>query len=421
MPRSQRRERRARAHRMTRNGLLLGTLAWAGFALPTHAQIIGGVVRIGVLTDIASSNGDSAGMGSVAAARMAVEEFGGKVAGKPVEVVFADHQGKPDIGAGIAREWLDRGGVDAIVDVPQSAVALAVMPLVEAADKVALFSGAGASVISGKACSPNSVQWSYTTYGLATALGHALVADGGKKWFFVTADYTFGQELEAQTTDAVRAAGGRVLGDVRAPFNTTDFSSYFVTAGASGADVVALANVAADTRTSILAAHEFGLTAHAKLAALLLDTLDVKAVGLDAAAGLYAVDPFYWDRTDATRAWSQRFQDRIGRKPSMIQAGVYSAVRHYLAAVNATGSDKGSVVVPQMRRTPVHDMFAENGRLREDGLMVHDMYLMRVKTAAQSRGPWDVFEIVRTIPAAEAAPRIETTGCPPERRTARTP
>lgn len=387
------------------------------FATGAAAQGVGDKLRIGVLTDIASGNSDAVGMGSVEAARMAVEDSGGKVAGKPVEVVFADHQGKPDVGSSIARTWLDRDGVNAIVDVPQSAVALAIIPLVEKADAVALFSGAGAAAISGKACSPNAVQWAFDTYSLANSTGRALVAEGGDTWFFVSSDYTFGQELERDTGTAVKAAGGNVLGAVRAPFNTADFSSYLLSAQSSGAKVVGLANAAADTRTSVIQAHEFGLTRDGtRLAALLLDVNDVRAVGLESAQGLYATNPFYWDRTDASRVWSRRFQARVGRMPSMIQAGVYSAVRHYLTAVDAARSVKGSSVVPKMRELPVHDMFADNGTLREDGVMMHDMYLMRVKAPAASHDPWDVFEVVRTIPGDQAFRPLSASECPRVRK-----
>ena len=387
------------------------------FATGASAQDDGGKLRIGVLTDLSSNNSDTAGMGSVEATRMAVEEVGGRVAGKPVEVVFADHQGKPDVGSSIARTWLDRDGVNAIVDVPQSAVALAIMPLVEKADAVALFSGAGAATISGKACSANAVQWTFDTYSLANSTGRALVAEGKDTWFFISSDYTFGQELERDTGNAVKAAGGKVLGAVRAPFNTADFSSYLLSAQSSGAKVVGLANAAADTRTSVIQAHEFGVTRNGtRLAALLLDVNDIRAIGLESAQGLYATSPFYWDRTEASRAWSRRFQARVGRMPSMIQAGVYSAVRHYLASVDAAQSIKGSVVVPEMRKLPVHDMFADSGTLREDGVLVHDMYLMRVKAPAASRDPWDMFEIVRTIPGEEAFRPLSASDCPRVKR-----
>lgn len=386
-------------------------LAVVCLAAPAWAD--SNTIRLGVLTDIGSNNSDSAGMGSVEAARMAAEDAAGVLGARKVEVLFGDHLGKPDIGAGIVRSWLDRDGVDAIVDVPQSAVALAVMPLVQKADKVALFSGAGDGAISGKACNANTVQWTYSTYALAHSTGTALAADGGKSWFFISADYTFGQTLEHDTTEAVSAAGGKVLGAVHAPFNTPDFSSYLVTAASSGAQVVALANVAADTRNSIIQANEFGLTKNGtRLAAMLLDVNDVRAIGLKVAQGLYATNPFYWDRTEASRAWSQRFMARTGRMPSIIQAGVYSAVSAYLKAVVATGSVAGSVVVPQMRATPVADTFAEHGTLRADGLMVHEMYLMRVKTPAASKGPWDLFEVVKTIPAEAAFPSLAASECP---------
>jgi branched-chain amino acid transport system substrate-binding protein len=382
-------------------------------ALPAFAEAPDSVIRIGVLTDIASSNGDNAGMGSVEAAKMAIEEFGGKIGAHPIDLIFADHQGKPDIGSTIAREWLDTKGVNAIADVPQSAVALAVMPLVQRANAVLLLSGGGASAITGKACSPNTVQWTFNTYALANSTGQAMVADGNKTWYFVSSDYTFGIDLEHQVTDTVLRMGGKVLGAVHAPFNTSDFSSYLLQAQASGAEVVAFANVAADTVNSIKQAHEFGLTQKGqKLAGLLIDANDVRVIGLESAQGLYVTGAFYWDRTDATRAWSARFKQRIGRMPTMIQAGVYSAVHSYLQAVQATGTTAGATVVAQLKRTRVDDMFATNGVVREDGQMVHDMYLMRVKTPAESKSDWDVFDLLHTIPGDQAFQSMAAGGCP---------
>lgn len=381
-----------------------------GNIVAAQAATADGAVKIGVLTDIASANGDNAGMGSVEAARMAIEEFHGTVADGHVELVYADHQGKPDIGAGIARDWLDTQGVTAIVDVPQSAVALAVM---QQANAVLLLSGAGDSAITGKACSTNTLQWTFNTYALAHSTGQAMVADRNKTWFFVSSDYTFGKDLERQMTDAIVAQGGRVLGAVHAPFNTMDFSSYLLQAQSSGAQVVAFANVAADTVTSIKQAHEFGLAqAGQKLAGLLVDATDARAVGLASAQGLYVTSAFYWDRTDATREWSARFMRRIGREPTMIQAGVYSAVRHYLAAVRASGTTAGDQVIARMKATPVVDMFTTNGVVRDDGQMVHDMYLLRVKTPAQSKSDWDVFDVLRAIPGDQAFPPLKDSECP---------
>jgi branched-chain amino acid transport system substrate-binding protein len=350
--------------RLGRRGVLAGGLA---MALPLAARAADTVVRIGVLTDIASANGDSAGMGSVEAARMAIEEFAGTVAGHTIDLVYADHQGKPDIGSGIARQWLDRQGVTAIVDVPQSAVALAVMPLVQNANAVLLLSGAGAAPITGKACSPNTIQWTYNTYALATSTGTALVADGNKTWYFVSSDYAFGLDLEHQVTEVVVAHGGKVLGAVHAPFNTPDFSSYLLQAQSSGAQVVAFANAAADTVNSI---------------------------------------------DDATRDWSGRFMKRIGRMPTQIQAGVYSSVRHYLRAIQAGGQVAGDKVMAAMRGMPVEDMFAPHGVIRADGQMVHDMYFMRVKAPADSKSAWDVFEILHTIQGDQAFPPLAGSECP---------
>ena len=396
---------------MTRRdlGIAVASAAmWAG----TGWAASDGHVRIGVLTDIASANGDNAGMGSVEAARMAIEDVGGAAAGRPIDLVFADHQGKPDIGAGIARQWLDTEGVTAIVDVPQSAVALAVMSLAQRANAVVLLSGAGASVITGKACQPNTAQWTYNTVALARGTGRAMVEDGGKTWFFVSSDYTFGLDLQRQVTEVVTALGARVLGSVHAPFNTDDFSSYLLQAQSSGAQIVAFANIAADTVNSIKQSHEFGLTRSGqKLVGLLVEVTDVRAIGLEAAQGLYVTSAFYWNRSDATRAWSGRFMQRIGRMPTMLQAGVYSAVRHYLLAVQAISQVGADQVMPRMRMTPVNDMFATNGTLRPDGQMVHDMYLMRVKSPSASKSPWDVFELLRTIPADQAFAPLAASEC----------
>jgi branched-chain amino acid transport system substrate-binding protein len=377
------------------------------------AQISGDAVKIGVMNDQSGLYADLAGQGSVEAARMAVEDFGGSVNGAPIEVLSADHQNKPDVGSNIVREWIDVQDVDVVVDVPTSSVALAVTEIVKEKDRVFLVSGAATTELTGAACSPNTIHWTYDTYALAVGTGRAMVQEGGDSWFFITADYAFGHQLEADTAAIVEKEGGQVLGSVRHPLSSSDFSSYLLQAQGSGAKVIGLANAGTDTTNAIKQANEFGITqAGQQLASLLMFLTDIDALGLDVAQGLVMTTGFYWDMNEETRAWSERFNERAGQMPTMVQAGVYSAVTHYLNAIKEVGSDQAKAVVDQMRATPVNDFFAKDGRVREDGRMVHDMYLAQVKTPEESKGRWDYLKILRTIPADQAFLPIEESTCP---------
>jgi branched-chain amino acid transport system substrate-binding protein len=376
------------------------------------AQISGDAVKIGVMNDQSGLYADLAGQGSVEAARMAVEDFGGSVNGAPIEVLSADHQNKPDVGSNIVREWIDVQDVDVIVDVPTSSVALAVTEIVKEKDRVFLVSGAATTELTGAACSPNTIHWTYDTYALAVGTGRAMVQEGGDSWFFITADYAFGHQLEADTAAVVEEEGGQVLGSVRHPLSSSDFSSYLLQAQGSGAKVIGLANAGTDTTNAIKQANEFGITqAGQQLASLLMFLTDIDALGLDVAQGLVMTTGFYWDMDEETRAWSERFNERAGQMPTMVQAGVYSAVTHYLNAIQEVGSDQAKAVVDQMKATPIHDFFAKNGQVREDGRMVHEMYLAQVKTPEESRGRWDYLKILRTIPADQAFLPLEESTC----------
>ena len=348
---------------------LLVTAAVMSFVTSASAEISNGNVKIGVLTDMSGPYADNVGAGSVLAARMAVEDFGGKVNGMPVEVISADHQNKADIGLALARKWYDTEGVDTITEVVSSGVALAVQLLSREKDKVFLATGPGTPDLTGKACSPNGIHWAYDNYALANVATAPLVQKGLKSWYFVTADYSFGQALEAEAAKVVTANGGTVLGSSRHPLNSSDFSSFLLQAQASKAQVVGLANAGADMMTALKQANEFGLTAGGQsIAALLVNLPDIHALGLASAKGLIFADSFYWDANDKTREWSKRFMARFnGKAPGSLQAAVYGAVTHYLKAVEATKSDAGSVVVPQMKKTPINDFYTTNASIREDG------------------------------------------------------
>jgi len=381
-------------------------------ATSAHAQISGDVVKLGVLTDMASIFADGVGKGSVSAAQMAVEDFGGKVLGKPVQVIFADHQNKPDTGSSLARSWLDQDQVDVILDVPVSSVALAVQKLAQERNRVVLLSGAGSSDLTGSACSPTSIQWTYNTYALASVAGKAMVSRGYDSWFFITADYAFGHALERDASDAMKAAGGKVLGQVRHPINSADFASYLLQAQASKAKVVALANAGGDTQTAIKQAAEFGLQQSGQtMLALLLNIRDVHGLGLNSAQGMILATGFYWDLNDKTRVFANRFLAKEKKMPTMYQAGVYSAAMHYLKAVEAAGTDEAKSVVAKMREIPVDDFFAR-GRVREDGQLIHEFYLAQVKTPAESKGEWDLYKILATVPGDQAFQPIEQSKCP---------
>jgi branched-chain amino acid transport system substrate-binding protein len=390
------------------------TLALALAALaapPAAAQISDGVVKVGVLTDMTGAYSDLAGPGSVVAAQMAAEDFGGKVLGKPIVIVSADHQNKADVASSIARKWFDEQQVDAIADLVSSSTALAVMPVAAEKKRITLLSGPGSTPIAGDKCTPYNVHYTYNTYAMAAGTGRAVVNQGGKTWFFITADYVFGKSLEADTSKVVLAAGGKVLGDVKAPFPTTDFSSYLLQAQGSGAQIVGLANAGADTINSIKQANEFGLTKKQNLAGLLVFLSDVHSLGLATAKGMYLTTAFYWDRDDASRKWSKRFFERHHKMPTMVQAGVYSELMHYFAAIKAAGTDNPDKVMAKMREMPVNDFFARNGRIGVDGLHRHDMYLAQVKSPEESKYPWDYYKIIRTIPAAEAFEPLDPA-CP---------
>ncbi|ACL61797.1 ABC transporter substrate-binding protein [Methylobacterium nodulans] len=409
-------------HRRTRTivrGLLasFAALAVAGpvraAAPPSAPQLSDGKVKIAILTDMSSVYADSTGRGSVIAAEMAVKDFGGTLGGQPIEVVSADHQNKPDIGSNIARQWYDREGVDVILDVPTSSVALAVQQIAREKGKMLIVSGGGTSDLTGPACSPTGLHWTYDTYALSHVSGHAAVKQGLDTWAFITADYAFGHALERDGAAEVKRSGGKVLSTVRAPFATADFSSFLIQAQGSGAKLIAFANAGGDTVNAIKQAHEFGIVQGGqKLLALLINIDDVHSLGIEVAQGLLLTTAFYWDRDDATRAFAKRFKEIYGLIPTMHQAGVYSAVGHYLKAVQAAGTDDALKVVAKMREMPVEDMFAHGGRVREDGRMVHDMYLMQVKTPKESTGEWDLYKLIATVPGDEAFRPLAEGNCP---------
>jgi len=393
--------------------LLVSALAIIGLtSTAAQAQISDDVVRIGVLNDQSSLYADAGGHGSVIAAQMAVEDAGGKVLGKPVDVVFADHQNKADIAVNIARQWFDVGKVDMAIGFDNSAVALAVEQLAAEKDRIAIAGAVGSTAFTGKQCTPTEASWIYDSYALTTSVAKALVAEGHDSWFFITVDYAFGYSLEADASAAVKAAGGKVLGSVRHPLNTSDFSSYLLQAQASGAKVVALANSGGDMINATKQANEFGITRNQSLASLLVFITDVHSMELKVAQGLKLVTAFYWDRDDETRAWSKRFFERQHAMPTQTQASTYSAVRHYLKSVEAAGTDEAKAVMAKMREIPVNDFFAHNGHLRQDGRLVHDMYFAQVKTPAESTKPWDYYKILSTIPGDQAFRPMSEGGCP---------
>jgi branched-chain amino acid transport system substrate-binding protein len=380
-----------------------------------HAQMTGNAVKIGVIGDQSSVYADATGPGMIVAARMAVEDAGGKVAGVPIEVVFADHQNKPDVGVSIVRQWFDRDGVDAITDIGASSVALAVNEVVREKNKIMLNTSSASSDLTGKACSPNTVHWTYDTWALANSTGKAVVKAGGVSWFFLTADYAFGHALERDVSNVVKANGGKVLGGVRHPLNTPDFSSFLLQAQASKAKIVGLANAGGDSINAIKQAAEFGIVKSGqKLAGLLVNITDVHAIGLRTAQGLHFTEAFYWDLNDQTRAWSKRFAEKHGGKmPTMVQAGTYSAVQHYLKTLAQTKSDAdGRAVVAKMKEIPTDDPIFGKGTIREDGRKIHPMYLVEVKSPDQSKAAWDYYKLVATIPAAEAFRPLEQGDCP---------
>jgi branched-chain amino acid transport system substrate-binding protein len=389
-------------------------LAVAAACGAAQAQTISDdVVKIGVLTDMSSLYADATGKGSLAAVQMAVDDHGGKVKGKPVEVISADHQNKPDIGVAIARNWYDNEKVDAIFDVPTSSVALPISALTREKNKININSGGGSSDITGAACSPNTVHWTYDTYALSNVAGRAMVKRGEDTWFFITADYAFGMALERDAAHVVKDSGGKVLGEVRHPLNNSDFSSFLLQAQASKSKVIGLANAGGDTQNALKQAAEFGITqAGQKMIALLQEITDTHSLGIAATQGLIVTDGFYWDMNDETRAFSKRFNERVGHMPTMIQAGLYSATMHYLKAIEAIGTDEAPKVMAQMRAVPINDFFAKGGKIRIDGRMVHDMYLFEVKKPQESKGEWDLYKLIATVPGDDAFRPLDKGGCP---------
>jgi branched-chain amino acid transport system substrate-binding protein len=394
--------------------LLAVAAAMALSAGAAHAQISGNVVKIGILNDQSSLYADLSGQGSVLAARMAIEDFGAAKKGIKTEVIFADHQNKPDVGSQIARKWIDSEGVDVIVDTPNSGVALAVNEVVREKGKVFINSGAASSDLTGSKCSPNTVHWTYDTWMLANGTGKAIVATGGDTWFFITADYAFGHALERDTEAVVLKSGGKVLGKVRHPLNTQDFSSFLLQAQASKAKIIGLANAGGDTTNAIKQASEFGIVKGGQnLAGLLVFLTDVHALGLEKAQGLIFTETFYWDLNDQTRAFTKRFAAANGGKyPTMVHAGVYAGVLHYLKAIEALKSDDGTKVVAKMKEMPTDDPLFGKGMIRADGRKIHPAYLVEVKKPSESKGPYDYYKIRSTIPADQAFRPLDQGNCP---------
>ncbi|WP_210277957.1 ABC transporter substrate-binding protein [Methylobacterium radiotolerans] len=380
----------------------------------TTASAAGDVIRIGVLNDQSGVFADNGGVGSAVAARLAAEDFGNAILGKRIEIISADHQNKADTASSIAREWIDRQGVDLIVDGAASSAAFAILGVVKEKGKIFAISGAASSDFTGKACSPESFHFNYDTYALAKITGKAITEAGGRNWFFVTADYAFGLALERDATKFIEAAGGKVVGTARHPLNTMDFSSFLLQAQASKADVIGLATSGKDVQTAIKQASEFGLVGGGqRLAGLLVFITDVNALGLQAAQGLQITTSFYWDRNTETRAWAQRFMAaNNGRVPSMIHAGVYSSVHHYLAAIKAAGTDAPKIVADKMHEMPVNDMYNKEVRIRPDGRVLHDMFLVQVKEPGESHHTYDFYKILRTIPGHEAFRPLSESECP---------
>ncbi|OPX56144.1 ABC transporter substrate-binding protein [Oceanospirillum multiglobuliferum] len=388
----------------------LSTLAITGLA--QAKGISDNEIRIGYIADMSGTYSPLAGPNGLIAAEMAIADFGGKVKGKNITIVAADDQNKPDIGANKVREWIDTNNIDLVAGMVSSAVTIAVNKVVEAKDKLSIVSGSASSSITNQYCTANSVHYVYDTYALAHGTGEAVVKEGGDTWFFLTADYAFGHAMEGDVTAVVNQSGGKIVGGVRHPLATSDFSSFILQAQASGAKIVGLANAGADTINALKTAKEFGVVASGqKIAGLLVFLHDVKSLGLETTQGLQLTTGFYWDRTPETRAWSKQFYAKTGSMPTMVHAGIYSSTMHYLKAVEATGTDDAKTVLAQMKKTPINDFFATNGSIRDDGRMIHDMYLAEVKKPSESKGEWDLFKILRTIPADKAFRPLSESQC----------
>ncbi len=375
----------------------LAVTAMLGVAAPAQAQISGDTIKIGIITDMAGVYGDIDGMGGVEAIRMAIADMGGAINGKKIEVLYAEHQNKADVAATKAREWFDTQGVDMLIGGTNSATSLAMSKVALEKKKPFLVVGAASSALTNDQCTPYTIHWAYDTVALAKGTGGAVVKSGGKTWFFLTADYAFGAALQNDTSTVVKAAGGTVVGSVKHPLSASDFSSFLLQAQASKAQILGMANAGGDTVNTIKAANEFGVTKTMKLAGMLVFINDIHALGLKTTQGMYLTDSWYWNQNAETRAWARRFFDKMKKMPSSVQAGDYSAALEYLKAVKATGSDDADKVLAQMRKTKINDVFAKDGFIRGDGRMVHDMYLMQVKTPEQSTEPWDYYNVAQVI------------------------
>jgi branched-chain amino acid transport system substrate-binding protein len=389
----------------------LACAALLGAAAPAQAQISGDVVRIGIITDMSSVYADLDGQGGVESIRMAIADAGGSVAGKKIEVLFADHQNKADIAAAKAREWFDTQGLDMLIGGTNSGTALAMAKVAAEKKKPFIVVGAATSALTNDQCTPYTVHYAYDTVALAKGTGNAVVKAGGKTWYFLTADYAFGAALQNDTSSVVKAAGGTVVGSVKVPLNASDFSSFLLQAQSSKAQILGLANAGGDTINSIKAANEFGVTKTMKLAGLLVFINDIHSLGLKTTQGMYLTDSWYWNQNAETRAWARRFFEKMKRMPSSLQAADYSATAQYLAAVKATGTDDADKVLAQMKKTKINDVFAKGGYIRDDGRMVHDMYLMQVKTPAESTEPWDYYKVVETFKGEAAWQTKADTKC----------
>ncbi|MCR5882931.1 ABC transporter substrate-binding protein [Rhizobacter sp. J219] len=376
-----------------------------------QAQISGDVIRIGFITDVSGLYSDIDGPAGAEMIRQAVADMGGAINGKKIEVLVADHQNKADIASSKAREWFDQQGLDLLIGGTNSGASLAMAGIAAEKKKPFIAVGAAASALTNERCTPYTVHWAYDTVALAKGTGNAVVKAGGKSWYFLTADYAFGSALQTDTSAVVKAAGGNVIGSVRHPLSASDFSSFLLQAQSSKADILGLANAGGDMINAVKAANEFGITKTMKLAGLLMFINDVHSLGLKTAQGMYLTDSWYWNQDAETRAWSRKFFDKFKRMPSSIQAADYSAALQYLNAVKATGTDDADKVLAHMRKTPINDVFAKGGRIREDGRMVHDMYLMQVKTPAQSKEPWDYYNVVETIKGEAAWTTKAETRC----------
>ena len=392
---------------------LLIAMTSHGYAQTQAPKISNDVVKIGVLTDMGGPFSDIGGPGAILATRMAVEDFGGKVLGKPIEVISADHQNKPDIGVAKAREWMDVDQVDMLADVMNSAVALAVVRLVKEKNRIAIVNGASTSRITNEDCTPNSIHYNWDTYSIANGTTRAVVKQGGDSWFFVTVDFAYGNSLQLDAEAALKRAGGTIVGGVKHPLNSPDMSSFLVQAQNSQAKVIALANAGGDTINSIKTAADFGIGRDGKqsLVGLAININDTHALGLKQAQGLMLTEAYYWDQNEKSRIWAKRFFEKTNKMPTSTQAAIYSSTLHYLKAVEAANTDEATAVMQKMRETPINDFYATNGRIRADGRMVHDMYLAQVKTPAESKYPWDYYKIVATIPGDEAFLPLAQSKC----------